>query len=177
MIKRLLIPKDFVNSIYEINKVWLQERQLESLIVDLDNTLLGRAENQPDERLKAWVQNLQADGVKLIVLSNNWSPRVKKIADALGLKVIAPAYKPFTKAFRQALKKINAQAAKTAVVGDQLFTDIIGGNWLKLYTVLVPPASDVDLIHTKILRVVEKFILKFGAKVVLNNGKWFRVRP
>jgi HAD superfamily phosphatase (TIGR01668 family) len=153
------LPKEFLSSIYEINTNWLQERQLQGLIVDLDNTMLGRAEEKANERLKLWVKQISAS-IPIIILSNNWSVRVKNIAAELGLEVIAPAAKPFSWAFKQALAKLKTEPEKTALVGDQLFTDILGGNFLRLYTVLVPPASDVDLLHTKILRRLEKLILR-----------------
>jgi len=153
------LPKEFLSSIYEINTAWLQERQLQGLIVDLDNTMLGRAEEKANERLKFWVKQISAS-IPIIILSNNWSARVKNIAAELGLEVIAPAAKPFSWAFKQALAKLKTEPERTALVGDQLFTDILGGNFLRLYTVLVPPASDVDLLHTKILRRLEKLILR-----------------
>lgn len=156
---KMFLPKEFLNSIYEINTKWLQERQLQGLIVDLDNTMLGRAESKANKRLKLWVKQISAN-VPVIILSNNWSTRVKNIAAELGLEIIAPAAKPFSWAFKQALAKLNTEPKKTALVGDQLFTDILGGNFLHLYTVLVPPTSEVDLPHTKILRRLEKLILK-----------------
>lgn len=173
-LKQFFIPKDFINSIYEIDKSWLEKRQLKGLIVDLDNTLLGRADTTPDEQLKKWVKGLISENIKIVIVSNNWSARVKNIAANLELEVIAPAAKPMSWAFKQAIKKLNTHPSKIAVVGDQLFTDILGGNFLKLYTVMVPPVSEVDLIHTKILRVAEKLILRIGAKRSLSNGKWIR---
>ena len=155
----LFLPKEFLSSIYEINTAWLQQRQLQGLIVDLDNTMLGRAEEKANERLKFWVKQISAS-IPIIILSNNWSARVKNIAAELGLEVIAPEAKPFSWAFKQALAKLKTEPERTALVGDQLFTDILGGNFLRLYTVLVPPASDVDLLHTKILRRLEKLILR-----------------
>jgi uncharacterized protein len=158
-----LRPDCFVDAIYRIDGDWLAARNIRGLILDIDNTLLARDAREPHERLRAWVASIQQSGVKMLILSNNWSGRVKDIARDLRLPLLAPAAKPLAPGFKRAMAHLGVAPAETAVVGDQLFTDILGGNRAGVLTILVTPVSDVDLVHTKMLRVVERLLLsRFG---------------
>ena len=96
----------------------------------------------------------------MCLVSNNWHERVKHVADELGFDLVDKAIKPLPFAFRRALARVGAPAQETAVVGDQLFTDILGGNLLGMRTLLVCPLSSSDLPHTLFLRMLEARVLK-----------------
>lgn len=165
-------PDYFVNSIHEINADWLGERGLKGLVVDVDNTMMVRDSAVPGPRLRAWLADLRAAGVSIIVVSNNWSSRVKKIAGELELGLIAPAGKPLASGYLKALGELKLSADQTAFLGDQVFTDVLGANRAGMTSILVPPLGEIDLIHTKILRVFEKVLLRRLAKQSLQNGRW-----
>ncbi|MDD3705135.1 MAG: HAD hydrolase-like protein [Clostridiaceae bacterium] len=76
------------------------------------------------------------------------------------LPAVYKAIKPSKTAFRRAMKLMNSVPANTAVIGDQIFTDVLGGNRLGLYTILVAPISDKEFIWTRIIRKLERHILK-----------------
>jgi len=164
-------PDHFVDSFYDIDIDWLRERRLRGLLVDVDNTIMPRNETMPGARLREWICALCRADVPLLAISNNWSSRVKTIARELDLEVIAPAGKPFGPAFAKGLDLLGLPAAETAIVGDQVFTDILGGNRAGLASVLVPPLG-IDLVHTKVLRILERALLRRLAGRVLRDGRW-----
>jgi hypothetical protein len=84
---------------------------------------------------------------------------VKAIADSLGFDMVAKALKPLPFGFKSAMKRHGATPSNTAVIGDQMFTDILGGNLLGIKTVLVLPLSESDLPHTLVLRRLERLAL------------------
>ena len=93
-------------------------------------------------------------------------PRVEQLARAhdacraeLDIDLVSKALKPLPFAFLRALSKCDSTRARAAVVGDQLFTDVLGGKLLGMHTVLVLPLSATDLPHTLILRRVERLVL------------------
>jgi len=92
-------------------------------------------------------------------VSNNWHERVRHVAAELGFDLVDHAIKPLPFAFLRALRMEKATAKEAAVVGDQLFTDILGGNMLGMRTVLVAPLSQTDLPHTLLLRRLEALVL------------------
>lgn len=165
-------PDYFVDSVYEIDGQWLAGKNIHAVILDVDNTIMARGERLPDDRLRIWVSGLQEFGIKLLVVSNNWTDRVKQIAAHLELPLLAPAAKPFGPAYKIAINRLGFPAAATAIIGDQLFTDVLGGNRVGIRTVLVAPISEVDLIHTKGLRVLERVLLKRLSGQRLVEGRW-----
>ncbi len=167
-----LRPDFFVDSIYEIDEKWLERNKIRALIVDVDNTMLARDVVMPHAKLRDWVVNLRESGIELIVVSNNWTARVRKIAEELDLTLLAPAGKPLGLVFSRAIDMLGSDRSETAIIGDQLFTDVLGGRRAKILTILVAPVSEVDLIHTKMLRVIERVLNRRLSKKVLVEGEW-----
>jgi HAD superfamily phosphatase (TIGR01668 family) len=129
------------------------------VLVDLDNTLVPRdSEAIPDESAR-WVDGLKAEGLSGGLLSNNWHERVNAIAGALGLVAIPRALKPLPFAFRRAFRELSVEPEHVVVVGDQIFTDVLGGNLVGATTVLVDPLAGSDLPHTVLLRRAEAAIM------------------
>ena len=168
-------PDYFADSVFDIDTDWLRERCVRGLLVDVDNTLMPRNETIPGTPLREWVSSLRRSNISLLVISNNWSSRVKTIARELDLEVIAPAGKPFGPAYSKGLDLLDLPASETAIVGDQVFTDILGGNRAGLASVLVPPLGTVDLVHTKALRVLERVLLRRLTGQVLRDGRWSEI--
>ena len=167
-----LKPDFFADSIYQIDGAWLASRNISALIIDVDNTIMARDARLPGQALRAWTSGLKTADIEMLAVSNNWTERVKKIAEALDLPLIAPAAKPFGPVFKRAIAKLGRSAEATAIVGDQLFTDILGGNRAGIRTIMVAPVSDVDMLHTKVFRVFEKALLKRLSGRVLVDGHW-----
>lgn len=155
----LLSPDLYQTNVHAIDLDALAASGIDALLVDLDNTLLPRDTNEIPDDLVAWAVGLRDRGFRVCLVSNNWHERVKTVADELGFELVAKAVKPLPFAFRIALRKIGATRRSAAVVGDQMFTDVLGGNLLGMTTVLVTPLSQSDLPHTLFLRNLERRVL------------------
>ena len=128
------------HNIYELTGAALARRGFTLLLADLDNTLVPYGVPLPDERLKAWRDDLAAHGVTLFVLSNNrHEGRPRIFSEALGIPYIGHAGKPKTPSFYKAMEQMGVTAAQTAIVGDQIFTDVLGGNRAGVSAILVEP--------------------------------------
>lgn len=158
MLKRLA-PDQYLASAMDVDLASLKASGVEGLIVDLDNTLVPRYENEPSDDLRGWLEAVGDMGLRICIVSNNWTSRVGAIADELGVSIIKGAGKPLAKAFRQGMEILGTTPSQTAVIGDQLFTDVLGGNRLGIHTVLVVPLSDKEMIHTRVLRRLECRVL------------------
>ncbi|MHB1394659.1 MAG: YqeG family HAD IIIA-type phosphatase [Clostridia bacterium] len=158
--KNNLKPDLYLNTVYELDTGVLKARGIKAIIVDIDNTLVSWDTKLPDEKVTELVCKLAAEGFKICILSNNTRKRVEEFNKCLKLPAIHKAIKPSKMAFRRAMKLIDSDADTTAVIGDQLFTDVLGGNRLGLFTVLVSPISDKEFIWTRIVRMLEKSVLK-----------------
>ena len=127
-------------SIYELTGAALAGLGFTLLLADLDNTLVPYGVPRPDGRLREWRDDLAAHGVTLFVLSNNrHESRPRIFCDALEVPYIGHAGKPKTASFYRAMERQGAAKEQTAIVGDQIFTDVLGGNLAGVSTILVEP--------------------------------------
>jgi HAD superfamily phosphatase (TIGR01668 family) len=155
-----LLPDLHVNSIYEIDVDALHKRGVKGIITDLDNTLVGAKEPLATPELVVWLKHIQSQGFKVVIVSNNQRTRVAKFAEPLSIPFIHGAKKPGNAAFRKALSQMNLKAEETVVIGDQMLTDVLGGNRLGLYTILVIPISREDEgFFTRVNRRIERVVL------------------
>lgn len=154
-----LYPREFRDTIYDIDLDALKKCGVDGLVVDLDNTIIARNSIDVPDTLIRWVEGAKALGFKVCILSNNWHARVSKVASQLDLPLVARAVKPRKKAFTMAMREIGTTASTTAVIGDQMFTDIFGGNIAGSYTILVVPISNEEAPHTRVLRKLERILM------------------
>lgn len=155
----ILNPDLYHTSVHSIDLDAFESDGVDTLLVDLDNTLLPRDTNEIPDDLREWAAGLEKRGFRVCLVSNNWHERVKTVADELGFELVSKAVKPFPFAFLRALRKVGSSRSSAAVVGDQMFTDVLGGNALGMKTVLVLPLSQTDLPHTLLLRYLERLVL------------------
>jgi uncharacterized protein len=155
-----LRPERYYESLIAIDVDDLSRLGLTGLIVDLDNTMVPRKGVDTTDELRTWLAKAKAAGLGVCVVSNNWHNRVGAVADGLGLPMVARATKPLARAFTAGMKALGTEPSDTAVIGDQMFTDVLGGNLLGLYTILVIPLSGPELFYTLALRRVERFLLR-----------------
>ena len=161
MLLQYFVPDLHVQSIYHIDLEALKKRGVTTIITDLDNTLVEADSPHYTPRLVKWLDDLQEIGFKVIIVSNNNRTRVSEFADPLTVPYIHEARKPVKRAFKQALERLNSTAEETVVIGDQLLTDVFGGNRMGLYTILVVPISHKEQLGTKINRAIERRILSW----------------
>lgn len=155
-----LIPDIIVENIYDINLDFLKEKGITSLVLDIDNTLVPQKSKFPDKMTIEWLEKVKKEGFKICLISNNTKRRVNEFKEKVGVPGIAWAIKPRKGAFKKALKILNAKPNETALIGDQIFTDIFGGKRAGLYTILVKPLSKEELGWTKLMRRAERHVLK-----------------
>lgn len=157
---RWLKPDLWVNSLAEVPLEGLRERGIRALIVDLDNTVA--CWNSPDvgEETRDWFQKAKARGFAVCLSSNNGYRRGAPVAAFLGLPLVCNAGKPRRRSFRQAMEILGSQPDETAVIGDQIFTDVLGGKRLGLFTVLVRPLSPKEFVTTRLARCVERLVMR-----------------
>ncbi len=135
-----LIAHHSCNTIFDLEPKKLATYGVRLLLADLDNTLVPYGVPEPDERLRQWTRELSAHGITLFILSNNRGPhRVRIFAEALGVPYIGHAGKPRPHSFHRAMEHTGCKPEETAIVGDQIFTDVCGGNRAGITTILVSP--------------------------------------
>lgn len=154
----LIYPNAYLKNVQEITIEFLKKNKLKALILDVDNTLIDCYEKMSDDIIK-WSQDLKGQGVKLYILSNtNKKDKVEKVAEKLEIPYKMFAKKPFKGGFLNIMEKLKIQPMNIGVVGDQIFTDIIGGNRCKMFTILVDPISEKDFWYTAWKRPIENKI-------------------
>ncbi|GEA15999.1 haloacid dehalogenase [Moorella sp. E308F] len=165
---KLLQPDLYVRSLRDIPLAALKARGIRGLIIDLDNTVTEWGRATLDREIYRWFTELKKQDLRACLVSNNRDVRVQKIAAYLGIPGISRAGKPRRRAFYQAMAVMETAVGNTAVIGDQVFTDVLGGNRLGLYTILVMPINKREFIGTRVIRQIEKLITK---RLVINDLK------
>lgn len=151
----LLEPKKYFNKIQEINIEFLRENEIKALILDMDNTLINYKKQMP-KQIEDWAKELIKQGIKLFIVSNsNDSKKVQEIAKRLNVEFTYFAMKPLSFGLKKAQKKLKEQPKNIAVVGDQIFTDVLGGNICKMYTILIDAMEEKDYWYTAWKRPIE----------------------
>ena len=157
---RLFRPSATAESLAAVNLDDLQGRGINFIVLDLDNTMVAWRKFDVPESVERWIADALARGMKLCIVSNTWNcERLERIAGELGIPSLSRATKPSRKGFRAAMALMGSEPQNTAAIGDQTVTDVIGGNRVGLYTILVRPIPSPEFIGTKINRLLEKLIL------------------
>ena len=164
MLKHFL-PDEHVKSILDISPEDLQKRGIKGIITDLDNTLVEWDRPTATPQLIKWFDEVRKHNILVTIVSNNNQQRVKSFSDPLGIPFIFQARKPMGRAFRRAIAAMGIKRNEAVVIGDQLLTDVLGGNRSGFHTILVVPVAQTDGFVTKFNRLVERRILN-----------WFRRR-
>lgn len=159
----LFCPNDVLDDIYKITPEFLAARGLRGLLLDLDNTLVPYGSYGDHPEMTTWLKEISSAGIRLYLLSNATKKRVSIWLPRLQIKGLGMAGKPNPQAFKQAASQLNLLPCQVGMVGDQVFTDVLGGNLAGLHTVLVRPLNDNALPHTQVARHLERMVLKrFG---------------
>lgn len=155
-----LFPGEYIDSTYVIDFKKLYDQGYRAVIFDVDNTLVPHGE-PADERAIAFFKELKEIGFSSMLLSNNKEPRVKMFHDATGVDYIYKANKPMPANYRKAMELMGSKKENTLFVGDQIFTDVMGGNLAGIRTILVKPIHPKEEIQIVLKRIPEKLVLFF----------------
>ena len=154
----ILYPNAYFKKVEDITIEFLQKNKMKALILDIDNTLIDYHKNLSEE-VKNWAKELKGQGTKLYILSNtNQKEKVEKVANELEIPYIYFAKKPLKSGFLKIQRKLKEEPEKIGVVGDQIFTDILGGNRCHMFTILVDPINPKDFWYTAWKRPIENKI-------------------
>ncbi|HOM03069.1 MAG TPA: YqeG family HAD IIIA-type phosphatase [Acetivibrio sp.] len=147
------------NRVQDIDLDFLIKKNIKGLILDIDNTLVPEHMEEADENAIAWIEKVKKMGFRVCIVSNASEKRVVKFNDKLNVDVIHRASKPNRKSFLKAMEIMNTKASETAVIGDQIFTDIYGGNKVDVFTILVNPIDKREYFFVRLKRIAEKIVL------------------
>jgi HAD superfamily phosphatase (TIGR01668 family) len=153
-------PNVKLDKITDITISVLQKYNINSLILDVDNTLSTHHGQVLTDGLEDWLDLMRQNGIKMTVLSNSKAPRLEPFAKKIGLDYISLGLKPLPFGFWRALKRLGSERKNTAIVGDQIFTDIVGGNCVGLKTVLLTPIQLETSLRFRIKRKIESYVIK-----------------
>ena len=155
-----LYPNAYFEKIQDITIQFLIKNKIKALILDVDNTLIDKQENLSEDVIK-WVKEIKGQGVKMHILSNtNRKSKVERVANTHQLNYEYFGKKKKKIGFNKVRKILNEDSSRIAVVGDQIFTDIIGGNRAGMFTILLEPISKKEYWYTIWKRPIENKIKK-----------------
>ncbi len=157
----LFRPRLWLPAITDVDPEHLQARGIRAIVLDLDNTLVPYGSRAVPGEIRGWVQRVRAAGFPLVLVTNNRRQRARELAASLAVPIAPGWAKPTTSMFRRAMAMMGTVPAQTALVGDQLLTDILGGNLLGLFTILVLPLEGREFPTTRwINRTIERVLLR-----------------
>jgi len=161
ILKSLLIPKEYAESVHHIDLPHLYAQGYKTLFLDLDNTLLSPEEMYLTLHFEHWIEQAKSIGFQVFIVSNNSHyRRVKRICDQVNIKGLYFAMKPFSYSIRHLAKKEYINLEQSILIGDQVLTDILVGNWLNMYSVLVDPLDKKLSFLKTMQRDIELWLLK-----------------
>lgn len=139
----------------------LKELGIKGIITDLDNTLVPWDVREATPEVLDWFKKMKENDIQITIISNNNAERVTVFSEPLSTPFVYSARKPLKRAFKKVQKEMNLSKNEIVVIGDQLLTDIFGGNMAGFYTILVVPIVQTDGKITKINRKIERYILNY----------------
>lgn len=134
-----LLPRIIVNHLTDVTPELLQRHGIRALLMDFDNTIVPYTTDEPTEEMQAWLRKMQASDIFLCVVSNSKKPRVVRFCETYDLNCVTHSRKPFQKGIREALDHYGLDRDTTALVGDQIYTDVLGANCGGLTSILITP--------------------------------------
>jgi len=161
------LPNEHVKSIFDIQPIVLKKKGIKGIITDLDNTLVAWDVKDATPEVIQWFSQMKESDIKITIISNNKLERVKVFSEPLGTPFVYSARKPLTRAFKKVSNEMQLKNEEIVVIGDQVLTDVLGGNLAGFYTILVVPIVQTDGKITRINRKVERRILNY----MRNKGK------
>ncbi|MBP3627663.1 MAG: YqeG family HAD IIIA-type phosphatase [Clostridia bacterium] len=157
----ILKPDIKLNRVTDITCELLNKYGITALILDVDNTLSTHHGQVLTDGLPEWLMYMKDNGIKLTVLSNSKRKRVEPFASKIDLDFISLGLKPLPFGYLRAVKALGVKRKNAAIVGDQIFTDILGGNSVGLNTILLTPIKEESGWSFKLRRKMEKKLFSF----------------
>ena len=168
---KYFMPDLYLDDIYCIKAEFLAENGIKAVLLDIDNTLVTYDDPLPTESVLNWLDSLSNAGIKAAFISNNHQDRVELFNSHPKLFATWDSRKPSGKCYRAAMKHLGTDTTNTAVIGDQVFTDIWSAKRLGLFAILVKPIKDKTSLFFRSKRALEKPILKKYTRIHSEDKK------
>lgn len=154
------IPDYRAKSIFEIDYDRLKKLGIRGILIDIDNTLVPMHTKVPTEDSANWARRMVESGFKVCILSNANHERTALFKDILSVTGVGMAFKPRKKGYMKALQVLSLESEQCVMIGDQLLTDIKGGNKMKMMTVLTEVLDKKEHWYVRLKRVIENLFLR-----------------
>ncbi|MDD3428845.1 MAG: YqeG family HAD IIIA-type phosphatase [Oscillospiraceae bacterium] len=171
--RSILLPTCLFKNVSYITPAFLKKNGIKALVLDVDNTLTSHNSQQLAPEISAWLQAMHDAGIKLAIASNNTKKRVIPFAKAIGLDFVANSAKPLPYGFMRAQKLFGVAKNEMALVGDQIFTDVMGANLYGIKCLMVEPLAPEIKASIAFKRKLEKPIM---AKYHKNGGAYISAK-
>ncbi|MCI6626967.1 MAG: YqeG family HAD IIIA-type phosphatase [Tenericutes bacterium] len=167
-------PDMYRKDIYDINYKKLKSYGIKCILFDLDNTLIPCFKKRPTRKSKDLIEELKDMGFKVILFSNSGKKRLLPFKNILEVDCSASSRKPSSKKFKKVMNDYKFREAEIAIIGDQIMTDIFGGNRVGIFSILVNPIAKKEYFFTRFNRMIEKKVIKKLEKNDLfTRGKYY----
>ena len=159
-------------TIFDLTPQMLIEHNIHGLILDVDETLVPFKQKEASAELQKWVVEIGKTTPIWLVSNNVSHTRIRNIAESVNLPFISAAKKPSRRKLRQAAEAMNLSMERVAMVGDRLFTDVLAGNRLGMFTILVEPMIDpLVAVRSHPIRDFEIWLSELlGVSLMANSG-------
>ncbi|MFI3255128.1 MAG: YqeG family HAD IIIA-type phosphatase [Eubacteriales bacterium] len=165
----LPIPHSFTLDVLTLSPQALKEKGVRLLLADLDNTLVAYGGTEPSENLHAWKKALEEENITLFILSNSRKPgRVEDFAEKLQVPFKTHAGKPKKSAYRDVLEKYQVKPEECLMVGDQIFTDVLGARAMNIPVILVKPLA----LYDNFGRILRYYVLETPFRTIGKKRKF-----
>ncbi len=154
----LLTPTLCADKLTDVTADMLRNLGVSALLLDIDNTLASHISHEPAGGVESWIKEMEAEGFRLIIVSNNYAKRVEPFAQKISLPFVSRAYKPLPMGYVKAARELETPRRSCVIIGDQIYTDIIGANLCGMKSILLKPIDIEDGLSFKIRRRLERGI-------------------
>jgi len=165
----LPIPDIAIKNIYNLKPKQLTDMNVTLLLMDLDNTLAKYHAVSPSVSLRNWIDGLKMAGIEPFIFSNTRGSGAERFAGALGVQYIKHAKKPNTKILLELLRKKGVKPENTAIIGDQVYTDILCGARAGITTIATRPISMANPLH--LIRYGAERPFRYAYEIRLSKSK------
>ncbi len=156
---KLLLPTLFVDKVTDIKLCTFRRMGVKAVLLDVDNTLCSHSSKVPLIGAIDWVRKIERSGLKVYIVSNNFEKRVSSIAEIYDLPHVSMALKPFPRGFSKAAKTLKLKKKECVIIGDQIFTDVLGGNLAGMKSILVKPIELETGVTIRLRRHFERSVI------------------
>lgn len=157
---KLLYPDLAIKKASALDAGMLRAMGVKALILDADNTLSTHNNPEPDPEILLWIERMRGANIPMVIVSNNRGKRIRPFAERLAMPFTANALKPIPKGFYLTAQKLGLPPHEIGVVGDQIFTDVLGGNLFGAKTILVSPIEPETGLFFRLKRKAEVAVLR-----------------